>query len=241
MIKFYLHNYARQKYKKTITSFISEYQKDIGATDIKILDVETGNYWLLNLISDNTTKVGLDLHSHDHFIDTTFIDFQTEKSSHFVFGDATTLPFSNSTFDIVYSNEFVSHVKDIDETLNEQLRVLKKGGIILIMDANPLNIETFFSCFIVNYLSSRNSLTKRGGIRWLLHRDEPFCELAPIKGGSRMVYWKDENIHTKYWWKKKLRPYSVLMDFEISTFWSFLPISSLKLIANKILVVGRKI
>lgn len=232
---------ARQNYKNVITSSISEYQKKRKTTEIKVLDVGAGNCWLLNLLPDDYTKIGVDLHTHDHFINTTFIDFQNAKSSHFVFGDAIALPFPDSAFDVVYSNEFVSHVKDIDETLKEQMRVLKKGGTLLIMDANPLNIETFFSCFIINHLTSRNSETKRGGMRWLLHRDEPFYELAPIKGGKRMVCWKDENNHTKFWWEKKLRSYSDLMEFKISTFWSYLPISSFKLIANKILILGKKL
>jgi ubiquinone/menaquinone biosynthesis C-methylase UbiE len=232
---------ARQKYKNVIMSLISEYQRKTGATEIKVLDVGAGNCWLLNLLSDKYTKIGIDLHAHEHFINSTFIDFLNTKSSHFVFGDATELPFPDETFDVVYSNEFVSHVKNIDETLIEQIRVLKKDGILIIMDANPLNIQTFFICFVVNYLTSRNSEIKRGGMRWLFHRDEPFYEFAPIKGGMRMVCWKDENIHINYWWKKKLRSYSNLVDFEISNFWSFLPISSFKFIANKILVVGKKL
>lgn len=233
-----IKKFAKNKYKNIIEGVIHKYIRNNNAT---VLDVGSGNCWMLNLLSNNYTKIGIDLHSHNHFIDSTFIDFMNTKSSHFVFSDACKVPFPDATFDIVCSNEFVSHVKDIDETLVEQIRVIRKGGILLIMDANPLNIETFFSCFIVNYLTSRNSETKRGGMRWLLHRNEPFYELAPIKGGMRMVFWKDENIHSTYWWKKKLRSYSDLMDFEISTFWSFLPISSFKLIANKILVVGRKL
>lgn len=134
----------------------------------------------------------------------------------------------------------MSHVKDIDETLLEQMRVLKSRGVILIMDANPLNPHTFFSCFIANYLTSRNSEIKRGW-KWIFHRDEPFYELAQIKEGIRIVCWKDENIHTKYWWKNKLEPYSDEIGFEISNFWSYLPTSLFKLVANKILVVGGKI
>lgn len=238
MIKSQLRTIAKNKYKYIIEDVI---HKNIRNNNIKILDVGAGNCGLLNLLSNNYTKIGIDLHAHQHFIDTTFRDFLNTKSSYFAFGDATKLPFPDTTFDIVYSNEFVSHVKDIDETLMEQLRVLKKNGILLIMDSNPLNIETFFSCFIVNYLTSRNSETKRGGMRWLFHRNEPFYEFAPIKGGMRKVYWKDENIHTKYWWEKKLRSYSRLMDFDVSSFWSFLPISSFNLIGNKILIIGRKL
>ncbi|MDW7726660.1 MAG: class I SAM-dependent methyltransferase [Candidatus Methanoperedens sp.] len=237
MIKNKLRNFAKNRYKSIIEDSIHEKIQN----DMKILDIGAGNCWLLNLLSNNYTKIGIDLHAHQHFIDNTFIDFMNTKSSNFVFGDATNLPFPDATFDIVYSNEFVSHVNDIDETLMEQIRVLKKDGVLLIMDSNPINPEVFLSCFIINYLTSRNSKIKRGGMRWLFNRDEPFYELAPIKEGKRMVCWKDENIHTKFWWKKKLRSYSDIMYFELSNFWSYHPIPSFKLIANKILVVGKKL
>lgn len=237
MIQNKLRNFAKKKYKSIIQDVLSKNNQN----DLRILDVGAGNCWLLHLLPNEYMKIGLDLHSHQHFNNNIFRDFLEGKSSHFMFGDATKLPFQDEDFDIVYSNEFVSHVKDINETLIEQIRVLKKDGILLIMDSNPINPQVFIDCFIINYFKSRNSIIKRGGLRWLFHRDEPFYELAPIKGEMRMVYWKDENIHTKYWWEKKLRSYSQFMDFNISSFWSYIPISSFNLFANKILIIGRKL
>jgi ubiquinone/menaquinone biosynthesis C-methylase UbiE len=164
MIIPYLKKHIREKSKDILTSVIHGYQKENNIINIKVLDVGAGNCWLLHLLPPECMKVGLDLHTHQHFIDNTFMDFLNTKSSHFVFGDATNLPFPDATFDVVYSNEFVSHVRDIDETLKEQIKVLKRGGILLIMDGNPLNPETFFHCFIANYLTSRKSEIKRGGV-----------------------------------------------------------------------------
>ena len=154
---------SRQKCKAILTSAISEYQKETDAKSIRVLDVGAGNCGLLHLLPSEYMKIGLDLHAHQHFIDNTFVDFLDAQLSHFVFGDATELPFLYAMFDIVYSDEFVSHVRDIDKTLKEQIRVLKRGGILLIMDGNLLNPQTFFQCFIGNYLTSRNSEIKRGG------------------------------------------------------------------------------
>ena len=106
------------------------------------------------------------------------------------------------------------------------------------MDGNPVNTETFFHCFIGNYLTSRKAEIKRGGARWLFHRDVPYYE---SKGDVHMGYWTDENIHTTYWWKKKLESHSDLIEFRISSFWSYIPLSSFKSIGNKILIVGRKL
>lgn len=195
MIQNKLRKFAKKRYK----SIIEDATPKNIQNDIKILDVGADNCWLLHLLPNEYMKIGLDLHSHKHFNNNIFRDFLEGKSSHFMFGDATILPFPYASFDIVYSNEFVSHVSDIDETLIEQIRVLKKDGIILIMDSNPINPEVFINCFFINYFRSRHSNIKIGAMRWLFHRNESFHELAQIKGGERrLVCWKDENIHTKY-------------------------------------------
>jgi ubiquinone/menaquinone biosynthesis C-methylase UbiE len=238
-----LRRSARTKYRDILVSILSSYQKEAGTAQmVKVLDVGAGSCWLLNLLPRECMRVGLDLHAYHQSIDrTTFADFLDAESAHFVWGDATRLPFADDTIDIVYSNEFVSHVRSIDQTLLEQIRVLKRGGSILIMDANVLNPETFFDCLIVIYLGSRRAETKRGGMKWLLHRDEPFYEPGPMRQGARLVCWTDENIHSQYWWRRKLRSYAGIMDFKVGTFWSYLPISWFGVVANKILIVGKKL
>jgi demethylmenaquinone methyltransferase / 2-methoxy-6-polyprenyl-1,4-benzoquinol methylase len=51
--------------------------------------------------------------------------------------DALQLPFSDNTFDAVTSGYLVRNVIDISRTLTEQLRVLKPGGRIVILDSTP--------------------------------------------------------------------------------------------------------
>ncbi len=53
---------------------------------------------------------------------------------------ASNLDFKNNAFDIVYCNEFISHIHDLTTTFNEIYRVLKKGGIVFISDENACNI-----------------------------------------------------------------------------------------------------
>lgn len=198
---------------------------------------------MLNLVPSQFVKIGLDLHAHEHFVGNSFREFITDECSHFVFGDATDLPFPSSSFDVVCSNEFISHVKSIDESVAEQIRVAKRGGTILIIDSNPLNPITLFICLVMNFVKSRKARgpIKRGGMRWLFHRQEAFREDAPMMDGlSLLVCWKDENIHTQYWWRKKLQPYTDRVEFKTSTFWSYPSFSWFTPIANKILIVGTK-
>lgn len=51
--------------------------------------------------------------------------------------DALHLPFPDNTFDAVTSGYLVRNVIDIPQTLREQLRVLKPGGRIVILDSSP--------------------------------------------------------------------------------------------------------
>ncbi|GIL08905.1 MAG: demethylmenaquinone methyltransferase [Chloroflexota bacterium] len=51
--------------------------------------------------------------------------------------DALDLPFAADTFDAVTSGYLVRNVIDIPRTLREQLRVLKPGGRIVILDSAP--------------------------------------------------------------------------------------------------------
>lgn len=51
--------------------------------------------------------------------------------------DALQLPFPDNTFDAVTSGYLMRNVIDIPRTLKEQLRVLKPGGRIVILDTSP--------------------------------------------------------------------------------------------------------
>jgi len=51
--------------------------------------------------------------------------------------DALNLPFPDESFDAVVSGYLVRNVIDIPRTLNEQLRILKPNGRIVILDTSP--------------------------------------------------------------------------------------------------------
>ena len=51
--------------------------------------------------------------------------------------DALNLPFPSNNFDAVTSGYLVRNVPDIRQTLREQVRILKPGGRIVILDTSP--------------------------------------------------------------------------------------------------------
>jgi SAM-dependent methyltransferase len=59
-----------------------------------------------------------------------------KKRIRFVCGDATALPFKNSSFDAVTMFDLLEHIPDHEKAGSEALRVLRPGGFILVSSPN---------------------------------------------------------------------------------------------------------
>ena len=68
--------------------------------------------------------------------DSGLIEFaaELEKGITFVEGDATAMPFENESFDVVISNTVCEHIEP-NKFYGEQMRVLKKGGVCLVLSS----------------------------------------------------------------------------------------------------------
>jgi ubiquinone/menaquinone biosynthesis C-methylase UbiE len=128
-----------------------------------------------------------------------------------IYGDACNLPFDNETFDVVMSEEFFEHVTDINLAMKEQIRVLKRGGRLVIEQTNFLNPFVLFD-LLVKY--PRRTHGNYGGIRWLFTKSK-------VKENIYGTGWtgKDEDIHTRLWWRIKMKHYP---NLEVEEFTSFL-------------------
>ncbi len=82
--------------------------------------------------------------------DCEFIRFASEHESGVTFmgGDATSLPFEDNTFDVTISNTVAEHIEP-SKFYGEQLRVLKPGGVCLVLSSRKgINIDP--SCITFN-------------------------------------------------------------------------------------------
>lgn len=82
--------------------------------------------------------------------DSEFVRFGTEHEPgvNFVEGDATGLPFEDNTFDVTISNTVAEHIEP-SKFYSEQLRVLKPGGVCLVLSSRKgININA--SCITFN-------------------------------------------------------------------------------------------
>ncbi len=97
----------------------------------KTLEIAIGTGLNLRYYPNNVTLTAVD-HSMD------MMRYATEKAKDlhmevdFIHTSAETLPFADNTFDTVVMTFLLCGVKDVDETLNEALRVLKPNGKLLM-------------------------------------------------------------------------------------------------------------
>lgn len=82
--------------------------------------------------------------------DSEFVSFATahEKGIKFMEGDATDLPFEDNTFDVTISNTVSEHIEP-SKFYGEQLRVLKPGGICLVLSSRK-GINLTSGCITFN-------------------------------------------------------------------------------------------
>ena len=128
-----------------------------------------------------------------------------------VCGDACDLPFGDEEFDVVMSSEFFEHVADLDVAIKEQIRVLKTGGRLIIEQANLLSPFVLFD-LLIRY--PRRTGGQHGGLKWLRTKGQVGENMYESSFAQ-----KDEDVHTRAWWKKKTRQYASML--EINEFTSF--------------------
>lgn len=100
----------------------------------KFLDIGCGSGSIVKyLISKNYDAVGCD-------VSNLFIDSNKEFSDSFFVHDGITLPFKSNYFDVCGSFNVLEHVENPSLFLSEMNRVLKKGGIGIIVCPNFLSV-----------------------------------------------------------------------------------------------------
>ena len=178
---------------------------------IKILDVGCGiAAELLELSQLGADCVGLDINEdYLRLVNEVKRKFKL-KNLNIIYGDSCKLPFDDDTFDVVMSFEFFEHVSDVDLAMKEQLRVLKPGGRLIIEQANLLDPFLLFNLLIKSPFGKRKFF---GGIKWLFTKGR----LIENYGGMGWAG-KDEDVHSRLWWKRKLKQYTGLRIVEFSSY-----------------------
>ena len=91
----------------------------------EVLEVGCGTGLLLERIADFASRaVGLDLSPG-------MLERARARGLDVHEGSATDLPFEDASFDVACSFKVLAHVEDLDRALNEMLRVIRPGGVVV--------------------------------------------------------------------------------------------------------------
>jgi len=89
----------------------------------KILDFGCGDARYKNILSKNNSYTGIDVDESGH---------PTEDKKFDLLWDNKKLPFDNDSFDVIICTEVLEHVENLDVTIKELKRVLKKKGSLFV-------------------------------------------------------------------------------------------------------------
>jgi SAM-dependent methyltransferase len=120
-------------------------------------------------------------------------------SCNFIIADGCNMPFADESFDMVFSNETLSHVNDIPTALSEQIHSLRRRGDLMIRDGNLLFPLVLLDLLFFYPIRTRG---RYGGLQWVLNYDKV---LSNIYGTD--LSGKDENIKTLNWWRTMIKSY----------------------------------
>ena len=175
----------------------------------RVLDIACGTgFMMLELSNIGFRTTGLE-------IDLNLCEITKDTASHFglktqsICGDACAIPLEDESFDVVRSSSFFEHVYDVDLALQEQIRVLRKGGLLIIEDGNMLNPKTLINLLIFYPIRTKG---KHGGLKWLFTKTKVHRNLY-----GYLPLGRDEDVKTVWWWRRKLRYIKSLRPVEMIT------------------------
>ncbi len=100
---------------------------------------------------------GLDIVEHN-------LEFPFKK------GSITDIPFEDNSFDVVIASEVLEHVDDVDISLSEISRVIKKGGVFVMSSPNNSLLWKFFWFFwerAIGKMWKHTHLVEYNKLQWL--------------------------------------------------------------------------
>ncbi len=125
-IKLFDKNLSNQHYKKFFTEYFG--LNDQFYHSKKILDIGCGPRGSLVWSSNSKIAIGIDPLANKYY------KLKPNLSvMNLVTANAETIPFKDSTFDIVTSFNSLDHVDDVNKTISEIKRITKKRGLFLLI------------------------------------------------------------------------------------------------------------
>ena len=169
--------------KKSFIEWILGMMNLKGNPNLRLLDVGCGTGDLLyaaSKINDNLKIYGVDI-SKAMIYRTKIKNFKFKKN--FIVGEAEKIPFNSAFFDRLVSVHTLHHVPNIKKAIKEFYRVIKPGGLIIIVTGN-YNLDKGFNKLHYQLLKKLNFPS------FMLEKDD----YLRFSGSRALQYFLDLNI-----------------------------------------------
>ena len=190
----------------------TDWIKKLAPNAGSFLDVGCGTGKALSLLPSSGISVkGVD-------VSNTSIQVCKQKGLDCQAYDGQKLPFAENTFDIVGSINVLEHVNNPEGFLNEQLRVLKQGGYLVVVCPNFLALSNsyhehtaglyrkflnFFTIISLSVAGNRKIAKMKTIVRDVFRPDDDACNVTnPIQiiawakvNGLKKIYWSAQSIY----------------------------------------------
>ncbi len=183
---------TRYRVKENLESFVLAQ----GLTGKRALDVGAGRGYLQDVVQDYT---GLDISP----------SAQRFFHKRFVLGSATSMPFADNSYDLIWSIWVLEHVPNPEQALREMRRTVKDGGLLYLMPAWNCGswLAEGYQVRPYSDLTVRQKLLKAVHMPHLIIRNLGVVSTAPMswarwkwKGGpNQLHYTRLEPNYTTYW------------------------------------------
>jgi len=175
---------------------LEEFVHSHGLSGKKALDVGAGRGYLQDVVQDYT---GLDISpSAARFF-----------RKPFVLGSATSMPFEDNSYDLIWSIWVLEHVPNPEQALNEMRRTVKDGGVLYLMPAWNCGSWLAEGYAVRPYagLGLRQKLLKAVHVPRVMLRNFGIISATPMRwarwkttrGPARLHYTRLEPNYTHYW------------------------------------------
>lgn len=159
--------------------------------DKKVLDIGCGPRGSLEWVPDSTLAIGLDPLANEYL---NLHSSSTQLKMQLVEGYCEDIPFDDNYFDIVTSFNSIDHVEDIQQSAKEIQRVIKPGGLLLLIcDVNrkatitePHSITTHL---LADYFTKLNVVDQR-----LLLAGDKFRIYANIRANQTLENTEEQGV-----------------------------------------------
>jgi hypothetical protein len=145
-------------------------QKLMSRNDkLQVLDISTGtcnSLYRHGWMKLNAEYTGLDL-SETMLLQGQALMAQRGVPMDFALGDATNLPFTSESFDVVLNYGALNGYADSKKALEEMARVVKKGGLVLVLDEQLYPEATIFERWYFKRVLSSHDVIDRCPVEWI--------------------------------------------------------------------------